>query len=172
MASLALLTLPPPSMAQEFQQVPLPLPPADILSHLTIAPMSPNYTNAQVEKLILPQPVLQQKSQEQHAGTSNDGILWTMPNFLTLENAGDISPLTPGQKFKVVARDVFDPFEFVLVGCAAGLGLTSNSNPSYGQGPQGYAKRYGTSYADNAIENFMSSAVFPTMLHQDPRTIN
>ncbi len=92
-----------------------------------------------------------------------------MPNFLTLEDADSIPPLTPGQKFKVVARGVFDPMEFVLVGFVAGLGQASNSNPSYGQGAQGYAKRYGTSYADNAIENFMASAVFPTVLHQDPR---
>jgi hypothetical protein len=34
---------------------------------------------------------------------------------------------------------------------------------------QGYAKRYDTAYADNAIENFMASALFPSFLHQDPR---
>jgi hypothetical protein len=102
-------------------------------------------------------------------GTSDDRILWTLPNFLTVENADSIPPLTSGQKFKVVARGVFDPFEFVLIGFVAGLGQASDSNPSYGQGMHGYAKRYGTSYADNAIENFMASAVFPSILHQDPR---
>jgi len=102
-------------------------------------------------------------------GTSNDRILWTMPNFLTLENADSIPPLTAGQKFKVTARGVFDPFEFVLIGFVAGINQASNSNPTYGQGMQGYAKRYGTAYADNAIENFMASAVFPSVLHQDPR---
>jgi hypothetical protein len=102
-------------------------------------------------------------------GTSNDRILWTMPNFLTLENADSIPPLTAGQKFKVTARGVFDPFEFVLIGFVAGINQASDSNPTYGQGMQGYAKRYGTAYADNAIENFMASAVFPSVLHQDPR---
>jgi hypothetical protein len=91
-----------------------------------------------------------------------------MPNFLTVEDADKIPPLTPGQEFMLVARGVFDPFEFVLVGFAAGLGQASNSNLTYRQGAQGYAKRFGTSYADNAIENFMSSAVFPLLLHQDP----
>jgi len=110
-----------------------------------------------------------QGSQETRSGTSNDRILWTMPNFLTVEDAERIPALTSGQKFKVVARGVFDPFEFVLVGFVAGLGQASNSNPTYGQGMQGYAKRYGTSYADNAIENFMASAVFPSILQQDPR---
>jgi hypothetical protein len=103
------------------------------------------------------------------SGTSNDRILWTLPNFLTLENADNISPLTPKQKFAVTARGVFDPFEFVLIGFVAGINQASDSNPTYGGGMRGYAKRYGTAYGDNAIENFMSSAVFPTILHQDPR---
>ena len=102
-------------------------------------------------------------------GTSNDRILWTMPNFLTLEDAENIPPLTPKEKFAVTARGVFDPFEFVLVGFVAGINQASGSDPSYGGGMQGYAKRYGTAYGDNAIENFMSSAVFPSILHQDPR---
>ena len=107
--------------------------------------------------------------EEIQKGTSNDRILWTLPNFLTVEDAGSIPPLTPGQKFKVTARGVFDPFEFVLIAFVAGINQASNSNPSYGPGMKGYAKRYGTAYADNAIENFMASAVFPSLLHQDPR---
>jgi hypothetical protein len=107
--------------------------------------------------------------QELGKGTSNDRILWTLPNFLTVENADSIPPLSPGQKFKVTARGVFDPFEFVLVSFVTGINQASNSNPTYGQGMQGYAKRYGTAYADNAIENFMGRAVFPSVLHQDPR---
>jgi hypothetical protein len=55
------------------------------------------------------------------------------------------------------------------VGFVAGLGQAANSDAAYGQGAQGYAKRYGASYADNAIENFMASAVLPSVLHQDPR---
>jgi hypothetical protein len=93
-----------------------------------------------------------------------------MPNFPALVDAGNIPPSTPGQKFKVVARGVFDPFEFVLVGFVAGLGQASNSNPSYGQGARGYANRYDTSYADDAIENFMSSAAFPPSFIRIPVT--
>jgi hypothetical protein len=106
---------------------------------------------------------------ERRTGTSKDRILWTLPNFLTVENAGQVPPLTSGQKFNVVGRSLIDPSEFVLIGLVAGLGQASNSDPSYGQGAQGYAKRYGTAYGDNAIENFMSSAVLPSVLHQDPR---
>lgn len=106
---------------------------------------------------------------EQDTGTSKDRILWTLPNFLTLEDAENIPPLTSGQKFKVVGRSLIDPSEFVLIGFVAGLGQASNSDPSYGQGAQGYGKRYALAYADNAIENFMASAALPSLLRQDPR---
>jgi hypothetical protein len=120
------------------------------------------------------QPGLTEKEQqnaqhEKETGTSKDRIFWIMPNFLTMENADNIPPLTAGQKFKVVGRSLIDPSEFILIGFVAGLGQASDSNPTYGQGAQGYAKRYGTSYADNAVENFMASAVLPSLLHQDPR---
>jgi|HubBroStandDraft_4_1064222.scaffolds.fasta_scaffold62124_1 hypothetical protein len=120
------------------------------------------------------QPGLTEKEQqnvqhENETGISKDRIFWTMPNFLTMENADNIPPLTAGQKFKVVGRSLIDPSEFVLIGFVAGLGQASDSNPTFGQGAQGYAKRYGTSYADNAVENFMASAVLPSLLHQDPR---
>lgn len=101
--------------------------------------------------------------------TSNDRIFWTLPNFLTIENAANSAPLTAREKFKVTARGVFDPFEFILTGFVAGLNQAADSNPSYGQGMQGYGKRYGTAYGDNLIENFMSAAVLPSLLHQDPR---
>ncbi|MGA2419397.1 MAG: hypothetical protein ABSG69_04895 [Candidatus Acidiferrum sp.] len=109
------------------------------------------------------------KPDDNKSGTSKDRLFFALPNFLTLEEADKAPPLTTGQKFKVVAQGVFDPSEFLLVGFVAGIGQASNSNPSYGQGAQGYAKRYGTAYGDTAIENFMVGAIFPSLLHQDPR---
>jgi hypothetical protein len=106
---------------------------------------------------------------EQQTGTSKDRLFWALPNFLTVEDAEKIPPLTAGQKFRVVGRSLVDPSEFVLIGFVAGLGQASNSDPSYGQGAQGYGKRYGTAYGDNLVENFMASAVLPSVLHQDPR---
>jgi hypothetical protein len=51
----------------------------------------------------------------------------------------------------------------------AGIGQATNANPSFGQGVEGYAKRFGTSYADFGIQNFMTEGIFPTVMHQDPR---
>jgi hypothetical protein len=157
-----------PSGAQEISPMASAQP--DIASRVTLTP-GPLAQLKDAQQKANPQQAAspRQQAPEQQSGTSHDRLFWALPNFLTLEDAENIPPLTPGQKFKVVARGVFDPTEFVLVGFVAGLGQASDSDPSYGQGAQGYAKRYGTAYGDNAIENFMASAVFPSVLHQDPR---
>jgi hypothetical protein len=103
------------------------------------------------------------------SGTSNDRLFLALPNFLTLENSGKVPPLTVGQKFKVVARGSFDKIEFPWYAALSGISQAENSEPGYGQGWEGYAKRYGSAFADGTIENFMVGAVFPSLLRQDPR---
>jgi hypothetical protein len=103
------------------------------------------------------------------SGTSNDRLFYALPNFLTLENAGHLPPLTTGQKFKVVARGSFDLVEYPWYGALAGIGQAENSERGFGQGAAGYGKRYGTSFADGTIENFMVGAVLPSLLREDPR---
>jgi len=102
-------------------------------------------------------------------GTSNDRLFFALPNFLTLENAGHVPPLTAGQKFKVVARSSFDYVQFPWYGLLAGISQAENSEAGYGQGAEGYGKRYGAYFADGTIENFMVGAVLPSILRTDPR---
>jgi hypothetical protein len=103
------------------------------------------------------------------SGTSNDRLFYTLPNFLSIENAGQLPPLTTKQKYAVVARGTFDYIQFPWWGLLAGINQADNSEAAYGQGAVGYAKRYGTTAADSIIENFMTAAVLPSLLHQDPR---
>jgi hypothetical protein len=103
------------------------------------------------------------------SGTSKDRLFFALPNFLTLENASNVPPLTAGQKFKVVAKAAFDPIQIVWYGALSGISQAENSEPGFGQGAQGYGKRYGAYAADGTIENFMVGAVLPSMLHHDPR---
>jgi hypothetical protein len=109
------------------------------------------------------------QASEEKNGTSNDRLFWTLPNFLTVENAHEIAPLTSKQKFKVALRTAFDPVEYPYIGFLAGISQATDSEPGYGQGAAGYAKRYGSAFADNTIENFMTGAILPSVLHQDPR---
>lgn len=109
------------------------------------------------------------KKQDPRSGTTNDRILYAMPNFLTVENAGQVPVLTSKQKFKLVAQDSFDYFNYPWFGFLAGISQAENSEAGYGQGAQGYGKRYGSMFADGTIENFTTGALFPSLLHQDPR---
>lgn len=102
-------------------------------------------------------------------GTPDDRLGFVLPNFLTVENARKIRPLTVKQKFGIVARSSFDWAQYPWYGFLAGLSQAENSEPGYGQGAAGYGKRYGAAWADGTIENFWTSAIFPSMLHQDPR---
>jgi hypothetical protein len=107
------------------------------------------------------------KTQEQ-TGTSKDRLFYALPNFLTVETK-NVPPLTVGQKFKVVARGSFDYIQLPWYGLLAGLSQAQNSEPGYGQGIEGYGKRLGAYAADGTIENFLTGAVFPSVLRQDPR---
>ena len=99
----------------------------------------------------------------------DDRIFGLMPNYTTVEGSSDVPPLTPGQKFKMQAQGVFDPYEFTIVGLLAGVNQAQNEDAAYGQGLAGYARRYASGFADQAVGNFMTGAIFPTILREDPR---
>jgi hypothetical protein len=99
----------------------------------------------------------------------DDRIFWALPNLLTVEKASSLPPLTTGQKFKTVAQGCFDPVEFAFIGIQASVSQADDADPTYGQGLIGYSKRFGTAYTDAIIGNFGTGAIFPALLHQDPR---
>lgn len=101
--------------------------------------------------------------------TSQGRLFFVLPNFLTVENSANVPPMTAGQKFKTTARNAFDPAEFAWYGLQAGIGQLNDSNRSFGQGAEGYGKRYGLRFADGTIENFFTHAIYPAIFHQDPR---
>ena len=103
------------------------------------------------------------------SGTSNDRLFYALPNFLSLENGAHVPPLSTKQKFAVVARGQFDKVQFAWYGLISGIGQAENSEPGFGQGWEGFGKRYGANFADGGIENFMVQAILPSILHQDPR---
>ncbi len=106
---------------------------------------------------------------DKNAGTSKDRLFYTLPNFLTLENGANLPPLTSKEKFKVVARGSFDPVIYPWYGFLSAISQAQDSEPGYGQGWGGYGKRYGAAFADGTIENFITGAILPSALHEDPR---
>jgi hypothetical protein len=106
---------------------------------------------------------------EKETGTVNDRILDVMPNYGTVENADKLPPITTGQKYRLATAGVLDYFTFPFNGVLAAIDQANNSPKSWGQGWGAYGKRYGASFADNAIGTYMTTAIFPSMLHEDPR---
>jgi len=95
-------------------------------------------------------------------------VLGVIPNFYVTYDPHPLA-LTPRQKFELAWKTTVDPVTFAIVGGIAGVQQAENTFSGYGQGAQGYAKRYGASYADVAIGTFIGSAILPSLLKQDPR---
>jgi hypothetical protein len=95
-------------------------------------------------------------------------VLGIIPNFY-VSYIPDAAPLTPKQKFELAWRTSVDPVTFILTGAIAGIQQAQDNFGGYGQGAQGYGKRYGASYADLVTGTFIGSAILPSLLKQDPR---
>ena len=92
-----------------------------------------------------------------------------LPNYRTAEEANPFKPITSKQKMTIAYKDTVDTPIFAVSAAFAGLYQLENQNPSFGQGFKGYAKRYGFSYVDQAVGNFFSEGILPSMFHDDPR---
>ena len=110
-----------------------------------------------------------------------------MPMFQTvsLAESDNIPPLRPKQKFQLMLKSTTDPFVFAQDAVLSGIGQARDTNSGtktvigpngpmqvrygFGQGAEGYFKRFGASYADTADGNFWGNAVLPVLLKEDPR---
>jgi len=91
-----------------------------------------------------------------------------IPNYYVSYVPNAVS-LAPKQKFELAWKTMIDPVTFGITGAIAGIQQAQNDFSGYGQGADGYAKRYGAAYADAAISTFIGGAVLPSLLKQDPR---
>jgi hypothetical protein len=96
-------------------------------------------------------------------------ILGIIPNYRTFPSLNNYEPLTSREKFKIASEDSLDRGTFALAALFGGLGQVTGENKSFGQGAAGFGKYFGASYGDLLIGNYMSEAVYPSILHQDPR---
>jgi hypothetical protein len=111
----------------------------------------------------------QQSEPPQPADSSDKRILGIVPNYRTFPYPTNYIPISTKEKFKLAADDAFDRGTVILAAAFAGFGQLTDSNPYLGQGAKGYASYFGTAYADFVIGDFMTGAIYPTILHQDPR---
>lgn len=78
-------------------------------------------------------------------------------------------PLTPGGKWDFATSEVFAPLAILDLGVAAALRQQQDQFPSFGEGTIGFVKRYGVAFGNHAGSDYMTGAIFPILLHEDPR---
>jgi hypothetical protein len=95
-------------------------------------------------------------------------IFGILPNFY-ISYAPHPVPLSTKQKFELAWKTNFDPVTFAVTGIVAGVEQARNSFEEYGQGAEGFGKRYGANYADGFTATMIGGAILPSLLKQDPR---
>ncbi|HTV58097.1 MAG TPA: carboxypeptidase-like regulatory domain-containing protein [Verrucomicrobiae bacterium] len=107
-------------------------------------------------------------AQEQVKAQEKQRVLGVVPNFF-VSYEPDAVPLTWKQKFGLAWKSSSDPITILAVAAVAGGEQATNSFKEYGQGAQGYGKRFGATYADVVDGTFLGSAIMPSLMKQDPR---
>jgi hypothetical protein len=95
-------------------------------------------------------------------------LLGLFPDFF-VSYVPNAAPLTAAQKFHLGWKTIIDPVAIVDTGIGAGFQEWRNKYPEFGQGTEGYGKRFGAQYADYASGILVGHVVMQSIFHQDPR---
>jgi hypothetical protein len=102
-------------------------------------------------------------------GKQDKRILWVIPNYRAVSANTHLPPLSFKSEMWLATQDTFDYSDFIFVGALSGLDMASRSQPTFGQGAQGFGKYYWHVFADTGIENYMAEAIVPAVTREDPR---
>jgi hypothetical protein len=78
-------------------------------------------------------------------------------------------PLDRQAKFALFTERISSPTTFLSAAFDAGYSHVTGDWKAYGQGADGYGKRYGATLADAEARSFFQSFLMPSLFHQDPR---
>jgi hypothetical protein len=96
-------------------------------------------------------------------------ILGIFPNYRAVDTTTQLPPLSVRQKFWLATQDSFDYSSFILAGIISGVSQANNSYPEFGHGAKGFGRYYWHGVADQAVGNYMTEAIVPSLTHEDPR---
>jgi hypothetical protein len=115
-------------------------------------------------KVVPPQVIAEEQIKEQE----KQKALGFIPNYY-VSYIPDAVALNPRQKFELAWKSTVNPVTFGITAVTAGIQQARNDFSGYGQGADGYAKRYGAAYADDAIGTMIGGFILPSLFKQDPR---
>lgn len=107
-------------------------------------------------------------AQEQLNLEEKQRVLGVFPNFYVSYDQ-HAEPLTTRQKYQLAWKTSIDPVTWLMTAAIAGGEQASNTFAGYGQGAQGYGKRFGANYADAFSDTMIGGAILPSLFKQDPR---
>ncbi len=107
-------------------------------------------------------------SKEQVHIAEQQRIAGIIPNLYSTYD-WNAPPMLAKQKFQLSIRSIIDPVSFLSTAGIAGAEQYENVFPDYGQGIEGYGKRYGAALANHVAGTLLGRAVYPSIFHQDPR---
>ena len=131
--------------------------------------MLANLASGQEPPAPAPEPVPSQAVPVQTPTAQDNRIFGVIPNYRTAEGSDPFVPISTSRKFAIATKDTFDYPSYGLAAAFAGLSQLQNDNPSFGQGLKGYARRYGSAAIDQDLGNYMTEAIIPSLLREDPR---
>ncbi len=105
---------------------------------------------------------------EQLKDEEKQRLLGVFPEFF-VSYESDAAALTTAQKFQLGWKTITDPVALLGTGLAAGIEQKRNNYPEFGQGVEGYAKRFGAQYANRVSGVLIGHVVMQSIFHQDPR---
>ena len=114
-------------------------------------------------------PPSQANDPNDQSGKQPKRILGIIPNFRAVSANTQLPPLNFKGKLWLATQDTFDYSNFIFVAGVAGIAMAGKSQPTFGQGAEGYGKYYWHTFADVGIENYMTEAVVPLATKEDPR---
>jgi hypothetical protein len=117
-----------------------------------------------VEVAELPEEV----AEDQVKAEEKQRVLGIVPNYY-VSYVHNAAPLTTKLKFQLAWKSTVEPVAFAMTGGLAGIEQAENAYRGYGQGAQGYARRYGAAYGDFVSGTFIGGGILPSLLRQDPR---
>ena len=107
-------------------------------------------------------------AEEQIKAEEKQRVIGVFPNFF-VAYAPNPAPLTAKQKFELGWKTFLDPVPILFSGLGAGIQQARNNYPEYGQGVEGFSKRFGANYADRVDGVLVGHVVMQSVFHQDPR---
>jgi hypothetical protein len=109
-----------------------------------------------------------EEAQQQIKEQEQQRLFGIMPNFF-VSYLPDAAPLNTRQKFELSWKSRLDPVQFGVVGIVAGVQQARGDFGGFGDGAEGYAKRYAAAYANVVTRSLITQVALPSIFKQDPR---